>query len=150
LEFAEDAQLVWLMPHMHLRGKDMTFTLVAPNGREERILSARFNFNWQLGYELEEPVRVRKGTHLVVVAHHDNSANNPYNPDPNKEIAWGNLTSDEMVLPWFGVIVDRDVDPERILSIRRDGCGITDGVIAPLPGRAPTVPFPLPTRRNVK
>lgn len=150
LEFAEDAQLVWLMPHMHLRGKDMTFTLVAPNGREETLLSARFNFNWQLGYELEEPVRVRKGTHLVVVAHHDNSANNPYNPDPNKAVAWGNLTSDEMVLPWFGVIVDRNVDPERILSIRQDGCGITDGVIAPLPARAPTVPFPLPTRRNVK
>ena len=93
---------------------------------------------------------MRKGTRMVVVAHHDNSANNPYNPDPTKEVAWGNLTSDEMVLPWFGVIVDKNADPERILSIRQDGCGINDGVIAPLPARAPTLPFPLPTRRNVK
>jgi len=50
----------------------MTFSLIAPNGREETVLSAKFNFNWQLGYELEEPVRVRKGTRMVVVAHHDN------------------------------------------------------------------------------
>ena len=147
LEFGQDAQLVWFMPHMHLRGKDMTFSLIAPNGREETVLSAKFNFNWQLGYELEEPIRVRKGTRMVVVAHHDNSANNPYNPDPTKEVVWGNLTSDEMVLPWFGVIVDKNADPERILSIRQDGCGINDGVIAPLPARTPTLPFPLPTRR---
>jgi len=46
----------------------MTFSLIAPNGREETVLSAKFNFNWQLGYELEEPIRVRKGTRMVVVA----------------------------------------------------------------------------------
>src|SRR5438093_4775089 len=110
----------------------MTFSLIAPNGREETVLSAKFNFNWQLGYELEEPIRVRKGTRMVVVAHHDNSANNPYNP---------------MVLPWFGVIVDKNADPERILSIRQDGCWINDGVIAPLSARTAALPFPLPTRR---
>ena len=85
------------------------------------MLSARFNFNWQLGYELE-PIRVRKGTRMEVVAHHDNSANNRYNPDPAHEVAWGNLTSEEMVLPWFGVIVDRNVDPERILAVRQTAC----------------------------
>jgi hypothetical protein len=121
LEFGQDAQLVWLMPHMHLRGKDMTFTLVSPYGHEETVLNARFNFNWQLGYDLE-PIRVRKGTKLVVVAHHDNSANNPFNPDPTKEVAWGNLTSEEMVLPWFGVIVDKNADPERILAVRQSSC----------------------------
>src|SRR5262245_41639594 len=115
LEFAQDAQLVWFMPHMHLRGKDMTVSLVYPNGRTDTILKSKFNFDWQLGYDLEDPIRVRKGTRMVVVAHHDNSANNPYNPDPTKEVAWGNLTSEEMVLPWFGVIVDQKTDPERIL-----------------------------------
>jgi hypothetical protein len=39
------------MPHMHLRGKEMTFRLVYPDGHEQTVLSARFNFNWQLGYE---------------------------------------------------------------------------------------------------
>src|SRR4030095_17018109 len=88
---------------------------------EETVLSAKFNFNWQLGYELE-PIRVRKGTRMVVVAHHDNSANNPFNPDPSKEVAWGNLTSEEMVLPWFGVIVDKNADPERILAVKQSTC----------------------------
>jgi hypothetical protein len=122
LEFGQDAQLVWFMPHMHLRGKDMTFNLTYPNGRKDTVLRANFNFNWQLGYEMEEPIRVRKGTRMEVVAHHDNSANNPFNPDPTREVAWGNLTSEEMVLPWFGVIVDNDSDPEKILAIRRNGC----------------------------
>lgn len=72
LEFAQDAQLVWFMPHMHLRGKDMTVNLIYPNGRTETVLSSRFNFDWQLGYELEAPIGVRKGTRMMVVAHHDN------------------------------------------------------------------------------
>ena len=142
LEFGQDAELVWLMPHMHLRGKDMRFKLVAPNGRAETVLDAQFNFNWQLGYEMEEPIRVRRGTQLTVVAHHDNSANNPYNPDPAQEVSWGDLTSEEMVLPWFGVLVDRNADPEKILAIRQDAC--TAAAAAPgapaLPGPVPAIP----------
>jgi hypothetical protein len=146
LEFAQDAQLVWLMPHMHLRGKDMTFTLISPSGHEETVLSAKFNFNWQLGYELE-PIRVRKGTRMVVVAHHDNSANNPFNPDPSKEVAWGNQTSEEMVLPWFGVIVNKNADPERILAVRQSSCGV--GVsLQSLPIKAPQFPFPIINRQK--
>jgi ABC-type lipoprotein export system ATPase subunit len=108
LTFNQDADLVWFMPHMHLRGKDMSFRLIYPNGREETVLSAKFNFHWQLGYELEEPIKVSKGTRMVVTAHHDNSANNPLNPAPDQALAWGEMTSQEMMLPWFGVIVDRD------------------------------------------
>ena len=148
LEFGQDAQLVWLMPHMHLRGKDMTFSVIPPSGRAETILNAKFNFNWQLGYEMDEPIRVRKGTRMVVIAHHDNSANNPYNPDPAAEVAWGDLTSQEMVLPWFGVVVDRDADPEKILSIRQGGCGSARGTFPGSPVRVPgvsTPALPLPT-----
>ena len=65
-----------------------------------------------------------------MVAHHDNSANNPYNPDSTKEVAWGNLTSEEMVLPWFGVIVDKNADPERILALRQGGCSGANGIAA--------------------
>jgi hypothetical protein len=144
LEFGQDAQLVWFMPHMHLRGKDMTFDLIYPNGRTETVLSAKFNFNWQLGYELDDPIRVRKGTRMVVTAHHDNSANNPFNPDPAKEVVWGNLTSEEMVLPWFGVIVDKSADPERILSIRQGGCNPIKALLTNAPFGTPALPFPVP------
>jgi hypothetical protein len=146
LEFAQDAQLVWLMPHMHLRGKDMTFSLIYPNGRSETILNSKFNFHWQFGYELEEPIAVRKGTRLVVVAHHDNSANNPFNPDPTKEVAWGNLTSEEMMLPWFGVVVDKNADPEKILAIRQGGCSTARKVFSILTG--PDSVSGLPPRKD--
>jgi len=88
---------------MHLRGKDMTFKLFYPDGQEETALSAKFNFHWQLGDELEKPIRDPKGTRMIVTSHHDNSANNPDNPTPGQQVAWGEITSQEMMLPWFGV-----------------------------------------------
>ena len=119
LTFNQDAELVWFMPHMHLRGKDMSFRLIYPNGREETVLNAKFNFHWQLGYEVEEPIKVTKGTRMIVTAHHDNSANNPLNPAPDQDAAWGEMTSQEMMLPWFGVVVDHSAaQPEKIASYR--------------------------------
>jgi hypothetical protein len=144
LEFAEDAQLVSFMPHMHLRGKDMTYTLESPDGRRTTVLRANFNFDWQLAYELETPIRVRRGTRLEVVAHHDNSANNAFNPDSSREVAWGNLTSEEMVLPWFGVLVDNKANPERILAVRQTGCNAPGSIIPAFPAKAPNLPFGLP------
>jgi hypothetical protein len=50
-----------MMPHMHFRGKDMTYTLEYPDGRKEIVLSVpHYDFNWQLGYDTS--VKVPKGT----------------------------------------------------------------------------------------
>ena len=116
-----DAEILAFMPHMHLRGKDMAFQLVYPNGQKETVLTARFNFHWQLGYELEKPIHVPKGTKLVVTAHHDNSLNNPNNPDATRPVEWGDLTAQEMMVPWFGVIVDGDSKPESIAGYKQKG-----------------------------
>jgi len=121
LKFKRDVDLAWFMPHMHLRGKDMAFQLVYPNGQKETVLTARFNFHWQLGYELEKPIHVPKGTKLVVTAHHDNSLNNPNNPDATRPVEWGDLTAQEMMVPWFGVIVDGDSKPESIAGYKQKG-----------------------------
>jgi len=143
LTFNQAADLVWFMPHMHLRGKDMTFRLIYPNGREETVLRARFNFHWQLSYEVDEPIRVPKGTRMVVTAHHDNSANNPLNPTPDKMVGWGEMTGEEMMLPWFGVVVDRDVRPDMIASYKP---GDFDGPApkSPLVGGTPRLGIPQP------
>jgi hypothetical protein len=106
---------------MHLRGKDMTYQLIYPNGQKEIVLSARFNFHWQLGYELETPIHVPKGSRLVVTAHHDNSLNNRDNPDAKQQVAWGDMTTQEMMVPWFGVIVDGDGKPDDIASYKQKG-----------------------------
>ena len=58
---------------------------------------------------------------MIVTAHHDNSANNPNNPKPGEPVKWGEMTGDEMMLPWFGVIADRDATPETIAVYRPGG-----------------------------
>ena len=55
LTFTQDAELVWFMPHMHLRGKDMTFRLIYPDGREEDVLSANVRFQLAAWLRVEEP-----------------------------------------------------------------------------------------------
>jgi hypothetical protein len=96
----------------------VTYQLIYPDGRKETVLSTKYNFNWQLGYEVEKPLKVTKGTRMVVIAHHDNSANNPMNPTLGQAVPWGEMTSQEMMLPWFGVVVDRDVQPGTIATYK--------------------------------
>jgi hypothetical protein len=113
--FNQDVELVYMMPHMHFRGKDMTYTLVYPDGRKELVLSVpHYDFNWQLGYSTT--VKVPKGTKLHVDAHFDNSLNNKFNPNPNRTVYYGEMTWEEMMFPFFGVVVDKDADPKEILS----------------------------------
>src|SRR5207245_1887596 len=90
-----DVKLVGLMPHMHLRGKQMSFELTYPDGRKEMILDVpKYDFNWQIWYNTS--IKVPKGTTMHVVAHYDNSPNNKYNPNPNKTVYYGDMTWDEM------------------------------------------------------
>jgi hypothetical protein len=109
LTFGEPVELVFLQPHMHLRGKDMTVKLTLPNGESQTVLSVpNFNFSWQVIYYLAQPLPLPKGTRVEVTAHWDNSANNPYNPDPNKAVRWGTQSWDEMLNLNMGVITDLD------------------------------------------
>ncbi len=113
--FTADCELVYMMPHMHVRGKDMTYTLIYPDGRKEIVLSVpNYDFNWQLGYNTN--VKVPKGTKLHVEAHYDNSPNNKWNPDPNRTVYYGEMTWEEMMFPFFGVLVDKNVNPAKIVS----------------------------------
>jgi hypothetical protein len=36
-------------------------------------------------------------------------------------VEWGDLTSQEMMVPWFGVIVDGDSKPESIAGYKQKG-----------------------------
>jgi hypothetical protein len=115
--FEEDCEIVWMQPHMHKRGKDMSYTLEYPDGRKQTFLSvSHYDYNWQLGYDMEQPIKVTKGTRFVARAHYDNSVNNKFNPDPNKTVYYGAQTWEEMMQPWFAVIMDKKVDPEKILK----------------------------------
>lgn len=111
-----DAELVWMMPHMHLRGKDMTYTVIYPDGTSETVLRVpKFDFNWQLGYELAQPIKLPGGSRIVVTGHFDNSANNKFNPDPTQTVYYGNMTWEEMFSGYVGLLVDPAIDSKKIL-----------------------------------
>jgi hypothetical protein len=116
VQIKKDVELVWLSPHMHFRGKDMTWSLTYPDGRKEIILSVpRFQYNWQLQYQTR--VKVPAGTMLRVEAHYDNSAGNRFNPNPNTWVYRGNQAWEEMMSPFTWLVVDTEVD-ERELTDR--------------------------------
>jgi hypothetical protein len=105
--FERDAHLLHFMPHMHLRGKDFLYEAVYPGGKKEILLSVpRYNFGWQSVYRLADPVAMSKGSKLHCVAHFDNSAKNPNNPDPTRSIYWGDQTWEEMMIGWIDYYLD--------------------------------------------
>ncbi len=112
------AELVWFLPHMHLRGKDMTYSLTYPGGKPEIVLSVpKYDFAWQMGYDAASPIPVTKGTRLHVDAHYDNSPNNAANPAPDRDVYGGAQTWEEMMVPFFGVVVDAGVDPRKVMTL---------------------------------
>ena len=103
--FNRDTYLSTMYPHMHVRGKDATYTVVLPDGREEVVLRVpKYDFNWQLSYKLAEPKLLPKGSTLKVSFHYDNSTANRYNPDPTASVRWGDQTWEEMMLGYYGTI----------------------------------------------
>jgi hypothetical protein len=108
---ARDTVLTTMTPHMHFRGKDMTYIAHYPDGTSETLLSVpRYDFNWQLTYELATPKRLPAGSRLEVIAHFDNSTSNKFNPDPTQDVRWGDQTWEEMLIGFYGTVVDV---PER-------------------------------------
>jgi peroxiredoxin/mono/diheme cytochrome c family protein len=103
--FRDDALLLSFMPHMHLRGISARYVATYPDGRSETLLSVPdYDFNWQSVYRFAEPLRIPKGTRLTWVGRWDNSADNPRNPDPSKEVHWGLQTWDEMQNGWMELV----------------------------------------------
>jgi mono/diheme cytochrome c family protein len=111
---ANDTYLNTMYPHMHVRGKDVRYSIVYPDGREEVVLRVpKYDFNWQLEYKLAEPKLMPKGSTLVITAHYDNSTANKFNPDPTATVRWGDQTWEEMLIGYYGTIDPSAVPPAR-------------------------------------
>ncbi len=110
----QDAYLQSFIPHMHFRGKNMRFAAHYPDGSVEQLSNiANYNYNWQLDYKLEEPKFVPAGTKIVATAAFDNSTQNKANPDPAREVPWGQQSWDEM---FFGQVYWKYVDQSTLVS----------------------------------
>ena len=100
-------------PHMHVRGKDFEYKAVFPDGRSEILLSIpQYDFNWQSAYRLKTPMRLPAGTRIECTAHFDNSKGNPANPDPTKEVRWGDQTWEEMMIGYVDYVPMETSDSE--------------------------------------
>ena len=106
-----------LMPHMHLRGKAFRFERVALDGTRTVLLDVpRYDFNWQLSYDLEEPIVLEAGERIDVRAEFDNSTANLANPAPDRPVRWGPDTDDEMLIgfvDYFLVEEDQDLPADE-------------------------------------
>ncbi len=100
----QTVSLMGMRAHMHLRGKSFQFRAVYPDGRTEILLDIpKYDFNWQPYYYLETPKILPRGTVIECTANFDNSANNPFNPDPGATVTWGPQSWDEMMIGWLDV-----------------------------------------------
>jgi peroxiredoxin/mono/diheme cytochrome c family protein len=105
----KDLFILRMMPHMHLRGKAFRYEAIYADGKREILLDVpKYDFNWQLSYELAKPKFLPKGTEVVCTAVYDNSTNNPSNPDPDATVRWGEQSWDEMMIGFCDVVAAED------------------------------------------
>jgi hypothetical protein len=120
------ARMENFQPHMHMRGKAMSVEAIYPDGRKE-VLSAVNNFQWKWHvnyiYDDKAAPLLPKGTVLVFTAWHDNTADNPNNPDPRQWVGWGDRTVDEMAHAWVDLTYLNQADFDKLVAERAKTTG---------------------------
>jgi mono/diheme cytochrome c family protein len=96
-QFPTEARIQGLRPHMHLRGRLSTASLVMPDGARRVLLHVPdWDDSWQNYYVLSQPVPVPKGAILEYLASFNNSPANALNPDPKVPVRNGQQVWEEM------------------------------------------------------
>ena len=118
LTVATDVRVVGFTPHMHFRGKSFEYRAVLPDGTREVLLRVpKYDFNWQLTYDLAEERVFAKGTKFEATAVFDNSPGNRFNPDPKASVRFGDQTWDEMMVGFLGVALKPDQDLAKLIRL---------------------------------
>ncbi|MCG8583795.1 MAG: redoxin domain-containing protein [Pirellulales bacterium] len=127
-----DVMLLNLNPHMHLRGKSFRYEAEYPDGASEILLDVpRYDFNWQLRYELAKPLLLPKGTTIYCTAHFDNSEENLANPDPTKTVRWGNQSWEEMMIGFYNIVPAEKHEVAAFWKIRKPVAKVATKTVDP-------------------
>jgi hypothetical protein len=112
--------LYFIAPHMHLLGRTMHVTATTGKQTSCLINIDDWDFNWQGMYRYRDPIAIPAKTKLDLEARYDNSSENWRNPNvPPKPVAWGEATTDEMCIAFFGVTID-GVNASSTSALRPD------------------------------
>ena len=97
-----------------------------PDGKEQLLFDVpRYRFDWQERYVLAEPLKIPTGSLLKYKGVFDNSAENPLNPNPDKEVYWSEQSWDEMSLGWIEYTLDKqrfETIGARVRTVRKVCC----------------------------
>jgi hypothetical protein len=124
-DFPKDAMLYTAVVHAHYRGTYSKLEIRYPSGEQKTILNVPFyDFNWQRMYEFAQPISIPAGSKLIATYIYDNSSRNPANPDPNKEITWGDQSFEEMFYTslryrWLDETVEHQTNYDDLLNRTR-------------------------------
>jgi len=89
-QFHTDGQIYSLMPVMNLRGKDVSYVAIFPDGTRKPLLSIpQWDPMWKYRYQRKSPLDAPKGTIVEAIAHFDNSEANIRNPNPQADVPSG-------------------------------------------------------------
>jgi uncharacterized protein (TIGR03437 family) len=107
---SSSSHLVQVFPHMHRLGRESHVSLLSPDGKTTTPLIDinDWDFNWQGFYDYVQPVAVSPNSKIQFTKYYDNSVNNPKNPNsPPVDVGWGEQTTDEMAVAFFGITQDQ-------------------------------------------
>lgn len=128
-----------LAPHMHLRGKSFK-AWKTKDGRKELICDVpAYDFNWQHTYIFRNPLDLREIDGIDLEFIFDNSKANPVNPDPDRLVAWGDQTDEEMAVLFLDVAVPRNGLPGAEPIERKNSKPIAGKAANDKPGAHPEV-----------
>jgi hypothetical protein len=97
--FSKPVVVYEMSPHMHYRGASMRFDAELPDGTRVNLLNVpKYDFAWQAMYRLAEPKALPAGSRLVLKGTFDNSIWNPFNPNPEQSVRFGEQTEEEMFI----------------------------------------------------
>ena len=129
-----DLHIVNIGPHMHLLGRESHVSLLTGKTSTPLIDITDWDFQWQGFYEYVQPVPAPTGSKVQFTKYFDNSANNPKNPNsPPKAVSWGEQTTDEMAVAFFGFTVDSQhlIAPAFASANVVNAASFASGAVAP-------------------
>ena len=98
-----DIKLYGLMPHGHFLCREWSIFIKDDQNNAEPLIDINdWDFKWRQMFSFEEPLTIKKGSAIHVLAKFDNTNKNLLNPsDPPASVTWGKRMFEEMMMVYL-------------------------------------------------